>query len=352
MRRFFVADEQFNTENITTTDTATAEPVEETVEPVETGEPVQETAETEQVVEQVQKAEQAEQAEAVEPIEQASEVVEGEKPTKKVRKTKTEKTSATKTQKPKTGSIKSQKELKRAKARIKESEKNPIAYFYNANLNKNQKLEFIEVKQGINDKFLGKIDQDQYYAVSELSKRVFQINRLHINEVVSSSLLYERLIFGVRISAKWFEEEVAMQQIDEIIKEFKDNIILIFDATTLFNAESAVLSKIKRYRENQHLKVMIDNIENQNLSLTVAASADIVRIDARYFDLKDDKYSTLMKFYRNYCREQNVKLAVKNITDKKQQTFFLNYGADYIEGPAVYTPKKSITTILRDFDIN
>ncbi len=265
---------------------------------------------------------------------------------------KTKKTSTKAGAKKKTASVKSQKELVRTKARIKESEKNPVVYFFNANLNKNQKVEFVEVKQGINDKFLGKIDQDQYYAVSEMTKRVFQINRLHIEEVMSTALLYERLTFGVRISSKWFEDENMTIVIDDIIKEFKENIILIFDATTLFNAESTVLAKIKRYRESMRLKVMIDNIENQNLSLTAAAAADIVRIDARYFDLKDDKYSTLMKFYRNYCREQNVKLAVKNIRDKKEQTFFLNYGADFVEGPAVYTPKKSINTILRDFNIN
>ena len=327
----------------------TVEPVEDTVEPVEDMvEPVEDTVEpVEETVEPVE--------DMVEPVEtetvEAEEVVEGEKPAKKVSKTKAENTSS-KSQKPKTVSVKSQKELKRTKARIKESEKNPIVYFYNANLNKNQKVEFVEVKQGINDKFLGKIDQDQYYAVSEMSKRVFQVNRLHITEVMNTALLYERVVFAVRVSAKWFEDEVTAQQIDDIIKEFKDNIILIFDATTLFNADSTVLSKIKRYRESMHLKVMVDNIENQNLSLTVGASADIVRIDARYFDLKDDKYSTLMKFYRNYAREQNVKLAVKNITDKKEQTFFLNYGADYVEGPAVYTPKKSVTTILRDFNID
>ncbi|MGN0819408.1 MAG: EAL domain-containing protein [Christensenellaceae bacterium] len=245
-----------------------------------------------------------------------------------------------------------EREIKRARAKIKEGEKNPIAYYFSASLTKDKRLEFVEVKQYLNDKFLGKIDQDQFFAVSEQSKKVYQLNRLLLAEANDQALMNERVRFAVKISYKWFETENYIKQIDEIIDDFGENVVLLFDAPTLVGLEQGLLSKINRYRENLHLKIILDNVESQNLSLTVAVHGDILRIDARYFNIKDEKYANLIKFYRDYCRSQGVKLAVKNVNDDKQFAFFTSYGVDILQGSAVYTPKKSVNTILRDFNID
>lgn len=245
-----------------------------------------------------------------------------------------------------------EKELKRAKNKIKEGEKNPIAYYFSSSLTKDKRLEFVEIKQYLNDKFLGKIDQDQFFAVSEQSKKVYQLNRLLLSEAGDQSLMNERIRFAVKVSYKWFETESYIKQIDEIIEDFGENVMLLFDAPTLIGLEQGILSKVNRYRENLHLKIILDNVESQNLSLTVAVHGDILRLDARYFNIKDEKYANLIKFYRDFCKSQGVKLAVKNVNDEKQLAFFTSYGVDYLQGSAVYTPKKSINTILRDFNID
>ncbi len=244
-----------------------------------------------------------------------------------------------------------EKETKKAKERILAGTNKPIEYFYIVGENKTNGVEYIEVQQYINDKFAGRIIQQQYFPIAEQSNRILELNKYMLEQVMEDYVKFERVKFLVQVTPKWFSSPLLKEQFLNYVYTFKDKVILCFDAGSLIKAGKDALDTIRKIVKDYHTKILIDNVEFQNLVQIIGYHADYVRFDARLIDKSDENYTQVIKFMRDYLKAQGSKMVVRNIKDEAQRYYFLNNGADVVEGNGVYTPKKLISSITKDYDI-
>lgn len=245
----------------------------------------------------------------------------------------------------------SEKEVKKAKERVLVATNKPIEYFYVVGENKIHGVEYVEVQQYLNDKFSGRVIQQQYFQIAEQSKRIFDLNKLMLEQVLEDYLKFERVKFMIQITPKWFSTAVLHEQLLNYVYTFKDKVILCLDASSLISGGKKAKDGIKKIAKEYHTKILLDNVEMQNLAQVIGYHADYVRLDARFIDKSDENYTQVFKFIKDYLKAQNSKLVVKNVKDDAQKFYFINNGADVVEGNGVYTPKKLISSIAKDYKI-
>lgn len=259
----------------------------------------------------------------------------------------TAKKSASKKVEPK----KSEREIKQDKARVQLGISRPVEYYYVVGKTKTNFIEYIDVQQVLNDKFNGKITQMMFFPIAEQSKRIFQLNKMMFERVADDCLKYQKVKFLIQISAKWFATVRDTQALFDYISLFGENVILSFDSVTLVKQGPKAKDALKKLSKDYHFKILFDNVEFQNLSQLIGYHPDYVRLDARFIDKGDETYTQVLKFMRDYLKAQGIKLVVRNIKDEVLKNYFLNNGADIVEGNGVYTPKKLVTSILKDFKL-
>ncbi len=275
-----------------------------------------------------------------------------EKPVKKSGATQEVATETTKkTTNKKDDSVDNEAKIKQSQQRVARGTNRPIEYYFIVGHSKINTIEYIEIQQVINDKFSGRLTQPQYFPVAEQTKRIFTLNNMLFDKVQDESIMNEKIKFLVQISAKWFESEKTLDEIMKQISSFGENVILCFDSVTLVRAGETAKEALKKISKDYRFKILFDNVEFQNLSLIIGYHPDYVRLDARFIDIKDEHYTDVLKFMREYLKVQKIKMAVRNVKDEAQKNFFLNLGADVVEGNGVYTPKKLIASILKDYKL-
>ncbi len=275
------------------------------------------------------------------------------KPKKVAEKTEKAKetTKTTKATTKKTDSVETETQKKQSEQRVARGTNRPIEYYFIVGHSKINTIEYIEVQQVLNDKFSGRLTQPQYFPVAEQTKRIFTLNNMLFDKAQDESIMNEKIKFLVQVSAKWFESEKTLDEIMKQISSFGENVILCFDSVTLVRAGDVAKEALKKISKDYRLKILFDNVEFQNLSLIIGYHPDYVRLDARFIDIKDEHYTDVLKFMREYLKVQKIKMAVRNVKDEAQKNYFLNLGADVVEGNGVYTPKKLIASILKDYKL-
>lgn len=246
---------------------------------------------------------------------------------------------------------KSERELKQDRARVELGTNRPVEYYYVVGKSKTNFIEYVDVQQVLNDKFNGKITQSVYFPVAEQSKRIFTLNKLLFEKVCDDCLKYDKLKFLVQVSAKWLSTLRDTNTLMAYLELFGENVILAFDSVTLIRQGDKAKTFIKKLQKDYHFKILFDNCEFQNLSQLIGWHVDYVRFDARFVDKADESYTQVVKFMRDYLKAQGVKMVVRNIKDDAIRYYFINNGADVVEGNGVYTPKKLINSILKDFKL-
>lgn len=236
--------------------------------------------------------------------------------------------------------------LKQAKDRVQRALKTPFTYYYYASLNVSNVPVFINVNQCLNDKFIGRLYQPQYFAIAEQSDRIFIVNDLLITQAIGTALNYPKERFVVQVSAKYLEKKERVEQLSLLFENVPKNLIICFDARTLVMAggfgRSHLLELIKKY----NLDVMIDNPETERLSLLFDFPFKYLRLDNRYFVDRSDNKKMFIMFLMDYCKKKNIFLCAKHIETKEDMEWMLTNGVKYLEGSYIQNAKKTVSAIV------
>lgn len=223
----------------------------------------------------------------------------------------------------------------------------PVAYFFDNALNKDNTNAFLGIRQVLNDKFLGKLLPQQYFAIAENSDRIEQLNLWALKFAVVQCDENPKVNFAVETSCRMLAKKNAYAKLLENCRTANNNLIIAFDAAMLEALGKTGSDGIDALR-GIGAKIMIDRTETVGLHLLTDYAIDYLRFDSRYYTEGDTRRTALLDIMTGYANVQGIITAAENVDTTKEAKFLLNHGVNVIEGFAVSEPKRIVRTALKE----
>jgi EAL domain-containing protein (putative c-di-GMP-specific phosphodiesterase class I) len=222
----------------------------------------------------------------------------------------------------------------------------PIVYFYDTASNSDNTLAYINVQQVLNDKFMGKILPQQYFAVAESSERIVDLVLLTLKRVVEDCNQYPKILFVAKISARLLAKNTTFEKLLKAVATDNQNLILAFDSALLEALGDVGLNAMNKLKQND-IKIMIDGTENAGLKILTEYPISYLRFDARYY--KETIKSTVshLDMLTGYCKVQGIMTTAEYVDNTKTARFLQTHGVEQIQGPVVCEPKRMIYSAVK-----
>ena len=234
-----------------------------------------------------------------------------------------------------------------SKERVARATKTPFSYYYNASKDVSNHIGYVVVNQCMNDKFVGRIYQPQYFALSEQSNRIFLINELLISQALGLALTNPETNFVVQVSPKFLEKKEGLKKLDELFTHITPNVILCFDSRALTISGDIGRRNLIELQEKYKLNIMLDNPETERMSILFDYPIKYVRLDGRYFRDRNQNKVSFIKVVNEYCKNQKINLCAKYVDAKEEKSWMLANGVRFIEGNIVQKAKSTLAAALK-----
>lgn len=223
----------------------------------------------------------------------------------------------------------------------------PIVYFYNVARTNENAIAYVTVQQVLNDKFLGKMLPQQFFAVAEGSERIETLNLLSVKQAAADCDSNPNMIFVTQASARLLIKDDVLKRLIKNAKTENGNLVLAFDCALLEALGERGLTGIRQLAEND-VKIMIDNTENAGLKVLTEYNIDYLRFDARYYKEEDEKKTAHLDMVLGYARVQGMKTTALYVNSVKEAKYFLSHGVENIEGDIVGSPVRIIQNAIKE----
>ena len=222
----------------------------------------------------------------------------------------------------------------------------PRVYFYNAALDEDSKVVYINVQQVLNDKFLGKMLPQLFFAIAERSDRIITLNLLAVEHVAKVADGDPDRLYVTQASPVLLTKEESKKKLYDLAKTANGNLCLSFDAALLESLGEQGKTSIRELAE-EGVKIMIDGTENAGLKVLTEYNADYLRFDARYYTEEDEKKSAHLTIVAEYANTQGIPSCVKNASTVKETRYLLSRGIKVVEGDIVGVPVRLVNNAVR-----
>ncbi len=223
----------------------------------------------------------------------------------------------------------------------------PIIYFYDSALNLDNQNEYINVQQVLQDKFLGKILPQQYFAIAESSARIEQLNYLAVKEAVINCNDNPKFYFCVKVSCRLLTKGAAFERLLKYSKTENNNLIMAFDCALLEVLGQDGMAAIEKLKENG-VKIMLDNTESAGLKILTEYVIDYLRFDARYYKEENLRTTAHLDMLTGYCKVQGIKTTSINVETSKEAKHLAIHGVGIIQGFVIGEPKRTIAAAVKE----
>ena len=238
----------------------------------------------------------------------------------------------------------------------KRTEYKPIDIFFRGVVDakaKNKKVCFVDAFQVLNDRYLGRMNVCNYFAIAENSVRVNELNIIALEELKNYDLVMrenffipENTVYCIPISTRFLETEKDFGVLVDTLKDNKYKkgaLIISFYANSLVRLDE---EGRKRYNYIRRLgyKTAIAGFNEDYNSLDVFGefNFDYLRCEARYFDATLRKKAVLNMLVK-YCAANDIGLVMEGVDAPAQYSRFKREGVKYLTGRAVSKLSRWVT---------
>ena len=239
-------------------------------------------------------------------------------------------------------------ELQRSKAKTMNAGvalATPIVHFYDAAIDEEGKVQYVNVQQILNDKFLGKMLPQEYFAIAEGSTRIDELNFIALELITKDCDENPELRFVTKISCRLLLKQETLTKLVEKMKTKNNNLILAFDCAMLEALGFAGVSAINILK-SQGALIMIDNAESASMRVLTEYDFDYLRLDARYYNGDSLKRLAHLDMITGYAAVQNIVTTSINCEHKEEARILLDHGVKVIQGDAVARPMRLLNLAL------
>lgn len=223
----------------------------------------------------------------------------------------------------------------------------PIVYFYDIAADKENNALFVNIQQVLNDRFLGKLVPQHFFAIAEGSERIEKLNFLALEAAVLDCNVKPDKYFALDISSRLL---IKKDNVKKLIKEAKtenENLIMAFDCSLLEALGETAKNAITSLKD-AGIKIMLDNIEQAGLRALTEFFIDYLRLDARYYTEDQPKSIAQLDMLTGFTKVQGITTVANQVENTKQALFMLNHGVDAIQGRAVSVPRRLVHIALKE----
>ncbi len=220
----------------------------------------------------------------------------------------------------------------------------PIVYFYDAVLNADSSVNYLHVSQVLNDKFLGKMLPQQFFAPAEGSDRIERLNIACIEQMVEDIRNNEKITFQTEISTRMVIKPDALKRLLKHIAVLEDKasrMILSFEAPLIEAVGKVAINGISEIAK-LGVKIMLTNTENASFRALTELPLDYVLLDYRYYKDGSAPHLVHLDLVTNYVKSVGIVSVGTNVNDSKEAKIFLSHGVECIQGAAASEKKRSI----------
>ena len=218
----------------------------------------------------------------------------------------------------------------------------PIVYFYDACQNGDSTINYLNVQQVLNDKFLGKLLPPQYVAIAENSERSEELNLFAIEKVLEDIKENEKYNFCLAISCRTFARKHSHEKLVKLLSNNDcSRLILAFDAGMLAALGKKGIEGLDEIR-SLGAKVMIDVGVDFGLDLLTDYAMDYLRLDARYYRENDARRTAILDMITGYTTVQGITTVMSGVEDNKESKHYVMHDIDVIQGFASSEPDRNI----------
>ncbi|MBO5305045.1 MAG: EAL domain-containing protein, partial [Clostridia bacterium] len=218
----------------------------------------------------------------------------------------------------------------------------PIVYFYDACQNGDSTINYLNVQQVLNDKFLGKLLPPQYVAIAENSERSEELNLFAIEKVLEDIKENEKYTFCLAISCRTFARKHSHEKLVKLLSNNDcSRLILAFDAGMLAALGKKGIEGLDEIR-SLGAKVMIDVGVDFGLDLLTDYAMDYLRLDARYYRENDARRTAILDMITGYTTVQGITTVMSGVEDNKESKHYVMHDIDVIQGFASCEPDRNI----------
>lgn len=218
----------------------------------------------------------------------------------------------------------------------------PIVYFYDACQNGDSTINYLNVQQVLNDKFLGKLLPPQYVAIAENSERSEELNLFAIEKVLEDIKENEKYTFCLAISCRTFARKHSHEKLVKLLSNNDcSRLILAFDAGMLAALGKKGIEGLDEIR-SLGAKVMIDVGVDFGLDLLTDYAMDYLRLDARYYRENDARRTAILDMITGYTTVQGITTVMSGVEDNKEAKHYMTHDIDVIQGFASCEPDRNI----------
>lgn len=226
----------------------------------------------------------------------------------------------------------------------------PIVYFYNLALSYENKPQYVTVTQVLNDRYLGKLIPQMYFAVAEGSERIESLNFLTLKKVTEDCNANPQLLFCTAISCRMLIKAQTRVKLVEAAATQNGNLILALDCALLEALGENGLQAVRELK-NAKIKVMLDNTERAGMKILTDCEYDFLRFDGRYYHKGTPAAIAHLKMLTGFAKTIGIDVTSTNVENQKDAVLMIENGVDTVEGDAIGTPKRLISLALKEFKV-
>lgn len=223
----------------------------------------------------------------------------------------------------------------------------PVVYYYDVAVDKEDKPLFINVRQVLNDKFLGKLLPEQFFAVAEGSERIEQFNFLSVEAAISDAERYPEYVFAVKTSVRLLLKAETRKKLIKLISATAGNLALSLDCALLEAVGETAVAAVKELR-SAGAKILLDNSEQAGMRALTDFDYEFLRFDARYYRDGSKKSEAHLATLAGFAKTLGIASVASNVETVKEAVSYLTKGVGGVEGFIVEEPKRVVLNALKE----
>jgi EAL domain-containing protein (putative c-di-GMP-specific phosphodiesterase class I) len=223
----------------------------------------------------------------------------------------------------------------------------PIVYFYDVSLDKNNEVSYVNMQQVLNDKFLGKLLNIHYFAIAEGSERIEDLNFLALSAAKEICDANPKLNFAIQISCRLLIKPYTLSKLIKDGQTENKNLIMAFDCALLDALGDKAISALKALKASG-IQLMADNCEQGGMKALTAYGMDYIRFDCRYYNAANIKEVSYLKLVTGYCASNGITTSAQYCDSQKDAYFMLSHGIVTIQGRAIGEPKRLLHAAMKE----
>lgn len=220
----------------------------------------------------------------------------------------------------------------------------PIDFFFRGIIDckgKEKKVSFVDAFQILNDRYLGRMSTQNYFAIAESSVRINELNIIALDELKNYDLVFREnflipdVTYFLPVSTRFLENDKDFLILLETLKDSgykKSGLVIEFFASSLVNIDEESQKRYAKLKKAGY-KICVAQFgdEFNSLDLFSFFNFDYLRCEASYFDTAKNKKQVLSMLV-SYCRSNKIDLIMEGVDTPAQYQRFKREGVRYLTG--------------------